>query len=69
MLDTKLGYHLLNGDPCGSKSDKILLDERPRDISLDPITWPNIPCLPEREWRVSLLFILFREHMTESKNQ
>ena len=41
----------------------ILLNERPRDNSLVPITWPNLPCLPEREWRVSLLFTLLRDNI------
>ena len=42
----------------------ILLNERPRDISVLPITWPNLPCLPEREWRVILLFTLCRDEKT-----
>ena len=29
----------------------IHLSERQRDLSLVPIWWPNLPCLPEREWR------------------
>ena len=56
----------------------ILLNERPRDSSLVPITWPNLKCSPEREWRVSLLFTLFRDenptplfkqHTNEAINQ
>ena len=30
----------------------ILLNERLHDISLVQIRWPNLPCLPEHEWRV-----------------
>ena len=36
-----------------------LLNERPCDTSLVQL-WPNLSCLPDREWRVSLLFTLFR---------
>ena len=43
-----LPWAMLNQIKC------ILLNERPRDISLVPITWPNLPCLPEHEWRVIL---------------
>ena len=53
----------------------ILLNERPRDISLVPITWQVIcHVLPKREWRVSLFHTkkttpLFKQHMTKVINQ
>ena len=31
-----------------------------------PITWPFLPCLAEREWRVSLLLTLLRDEKTHS---
>ena len=44
----------------------ILLNEWPRDISLVPITWPGLPCLPECEWRLSLFFTLLRDKNSHS---
>ena len=44
----------------------ILPNERLHHSSLVPITWPNLPCLPDRAWRVSLLFTLFRDEKTHT---
>ena len=46
-----------------------LLNKRSRDISLVPITWPNLPCLPEREWRLSLFIYTFQRRKTHSAFQ
>ena len=64
-----LPWAMLNQIKC------ILLNERPRDISLVPITWPNLPCLPD----VSVCHLhfsetkkttpIFKQHMTKAKNQ
>ena len=62
MLDTDLDYNLLKNDSWGSKSDEIsiLLNKWLHDISLARLRDPALPCLPDREWRVSLL-LLFRD--------
>ena len=46
----------LNNDPWGSKSDEMYMYTSQRATAWHLsfwIAWPNLPCLPNREWRVS----------------
>ena len=42
----------------------IVYNERSRNISLAPITWPNLTFLPERKWRVSFVYTFQRRNKT-----
>ena len=49
-----------------------LLNERPRDVCLVPITWLNLPCLPVCSFHLSetkKTTPLFKQHITKAINQ
>ena len=47
-----------------NQTKSILPNDWTCDISLVPITWPNLPCLTEHAWSVRLLFTLIRDEKT-----